>query len=95
MRGSINPYGPTGVNWLRALAWAYRRWISKLGGRITKRNGCRLVPFCPVPFCPDWAARMSRILEPVVEATPVLRALGCDTYVFVATRSASIGGRPQ
>lgn len=69
---------------------ALDRWIGELGGKITKRDWIGLVPF----FCPNWAARTLKILEPMVEATPLVRALGCGNYVFIATRPRSADGHP-
>ncbi len=59
------------------------RWVSQLGGRITRRTFAGLVPF----FCPDWAARGLKSLEPGVEQVPGMRALSCAVYVFSATRA--------
>jgi hypothetical protein len=42
-------------------------------------------------FCPDWLARSAKCLEPIVERTPVLNALGCAIYVFVAERRPAAG----
>lgn len=59
-------------------------WIRDQGGRVTSRQWVGLVPF----FCPDWIARSLKRLEPLVEAMPVGRRVGCGVYVLVATRGA-------
>ena len=40
-------------------------------------------------FAPDAVARLAKVIEPVVEATPLLRCVGCAVYVFAATRRKS------
>ena len=58
------------------------RWIEHAGGEIQWRRFAGFVPM----FCPDWLARTMKALEPFIEATPGLRALGCAVFVAVATR---------
>jgi len=58
------------------------RWVRELGGQIKARDWVCLVPF----FCPDWFARTTKALEPLVESVPVVNQLGCGAYVMVATR---------
>ncbi len=53
------------------------RWFEACGGRVEQRLFIGLVPM----FCPDWMARGLKRLEPLVEATPGLRAIGCGQYV--------------
>lgn len=54
------------------------RWFKAQGGRISGRRYIGLVPF----FCPDWAARLLKRVEPLVEALPGLRQVACAQYVF-------------
>jgi SAM-dependent methyltransferase len=64
-------------------AGTLRRWIQQEGGTIRAAKFAGLVPF----FCPDWMARLAKTLEPLVEATPLVRAAGCAVWVFVAERN--------
>jgi ubiquinone/menaquinone biosynthesis C-methylase UbiE len=64
---------------------ALQRWIESVGGRVDARCYAGLVPF----FCPDWLARLMKRLEPAVERTPGLRALGCAVCVFRVQRAGS------
>ena len=50
-----------------------RRWIRDLGGTIEREVYAGLVPF----FCPDWIATALKRVEPLVEASPVLRQATC------------------
>jgi len=59
-----------------------KRWIKQIGGRVHTRRYVGLVPF----FCPEWFARLLKLIERVVERLPIINALACGTYVFVATR---------
>ena len=60
------------------------RAVHSLGGRVLKRKWAGFVPM----FCPDWMARVMKALEPIVEAVPGLRELGCAQYTFLASSSA-------
>ncbi len=60
-----------------------RQWIHEAGGQIIEDRVAGLVPH----FSPDWFARLSKALEPVVENTPVLNAVGSAYYVIHAKRS--------
>lgn len=60
------------------------RWVRELGGRVTTRQWVGLVPF----FCPDWAARALKTIEPVIERLPIANAGSCAVYVQVAVRNA-------
>lgn len=62
-----------------------RKWVNDLGGRIGTKKYIGLVPF----FCPDPLARLLKIVEPLVEKTPVARQLLCAVYAFVATRDGN------
>jgi SAM-dependent methyltransferase len=52
-------------------------WLAKAGKKRADRQWINLVPL----FCPDAAARLLKLAEPLVEATPVLRAIGCGQYL--------------
>ena len=58
------------------------RWVEQAGGAVQRRRYAGFVPM----FCPDWLARAMKIVEPLLESTPGLRALGCAVFVLVATR---------
>ena len=61
------------------------RWVEEAGGEVVGREFIGLVPM----FSPDWLARACKRIEPLVEATPGLRALGCAQYVQrIRTRTA-------
>ncbi len=64
-----------------------RQWVQAANGRIVIGQLAGLVPM----FCPDWLARSAKCLEPIIERTPVLNALGCAIYVFVAERRPAAG----
>jgi len=53
------------------------RWFEQAGGEVLEREYIGLVPM----FSPDPLARLCKVIEPVVEKTPLLRALGCAQYV--------------
>jgi SAM-dependent methyltransferase len=53
------------------------RWLAKAGKKPVDRRLINLVPL----FCPDLLARLLKWAEPWVEATPVLRAIGCGQYL--------------
>jgi SAM-dependent methyltransferase len=59
-----------------------RRWIEQCGGRVVRRSFGGLVPM----FAPDWLARATKSMEPLLERTPLLSGLGCAVYVVVARR---------
>jgi ubiquinone/menaquinone biosynthesis C-methylase UbiE len=58
------------------------RWIAELGGDIVDRRFLNFVPM----FAPDWYARLSKRVEPVVESIPGLRQIACAQYAFAAER---------
>jgi 2-polyprenyl-3-methyl-5-hydroxy-6-metoxy-1,4-benzoquinol methylase len=60
------------------------RWIRNLGGRVTARDWVCFVPY----FCPDWVARTTRMLQPLVESIPLVRWFGCGSFLIIATREA-------
>lgn len=53
------------------------RWFEACGGRVTRSEFIGLVPM----FCPDPMARLLKRIEPWVEHTPGLRAIGCGQYL--------------
>lgn len=59
-----------------------RSWLAAAGLRLVSSQLINLVPF----FCPDWMARSLRIIEPVVEHTPLLRDIACGQSLIVARR---------
>ena len=52
------------------------RWFESCGGRIDDSQYIGLVPM----FCPDFFASALKVVEPLVERIPGLRALGCGQY---------------
>jgi len=52
-------------------------WFEACGGEVVERDFIGLVPM----FCPDAFARLCKLAEPLVEATPGLRAIGCGQYM--------------
>ncbi len=56
------------------------KWIKELGGTVYT---CRYINLVPT-FCPDWMARILKIVEPFVERTPFIRNIFCNIYIFVA-----------
>jgi SAM-dependent methyltransferase len=58
------------------------RWVRAAGGEVQSRRFAGLVPM----FCPDWLARATKAVEPLLEAIPGLRALGCAVFILVAKR---------
>ena len=58
-----------------------RGWVEAAGGRVADEKFAIFVPI----FSPDWLAKSMRALEPLVEATPGLRAVGCSVYVLRGT----------
>jgi len=57
-------------------------WVRSVGGKTTAQLWAGLVPM----FCPDWFARMIKIVEPVLEAIPLINRLFCAVYAFRAER---------
>ena len=60
-----------------------RRWVREAGGKVQWEKFAGFVPM----FSPDWLARLMKGVEPLLERTPGLRALGCALYVLVASRN--------
>lgn len=57
-------------------------WIEAAGGLITRRRYVNLVPM----FCPDGLARTLKVVEPFIEAVPIVCNIACGQYVVTATR---------
>jgi len=57
-----------------------KEWIGAAGGHTAKLQIMNLVPM----FCPSWAARICKTLEPVVESIPGLRAVACGQFDVLA-----------
>jgi SAM-dependent methyltransferase len=60
----------------------YRRWFASAGASITRQVHIGTVPM----FCPEWFARACKAMEPLAEALPGVRHLGCGQHVFRAER---------
>jgi SAM-dependent methyltransferase len=60
------------------------RWIRQQGGTITSVKFGGFVPM----FCPDWYAKASKGLEPMVEKAPLVNLLASAVIVVVAQRSS-------
>ena len=59
-----------------------RNWVRDAGGEILWEKFAGFVPM----FSPDWLAQSMKAVEPLLESTPLLSALGCALYVLVARR---------
>ena len=59
-----------------------RKWVRDAGGVVTRDRFAGFVPM----FCPDFIARSMKALEALLEATPIVRALGCSVYTITAER---------
>jgi SAM-dependent methyltransferase len=59
-----------------------RGWIREAGGGVISDCFAGLVPV----LSPDAVARLLKRVEPLLERTPLLNALGCSVYVVVARR---------
>lgn len=53
-------------------------WFKKQGYSIKKKEYCCIVPY----FCPELLARFLKLIEPVIEKTPILRELCCGAIVI-------------
>jgi ubiquinone/menaquinone biosynthesis C-methylase UbiE len=60
----------------------FRKWIRMTDGSIIHHRFAGFVPM----FCPDWLARLTKTIEPVLESIPLLRDLMCSVVVIVAKR---------
>jgi SAM-dependent methyltransferase len=55
-------------------------WFEAAGMRLESVRHVNLVPM----FCPDWMARLCKIVEPLVESLPVVRNFCCGQYIILA-----------
>src|SRR5271170_3837549 len=55
-----------------------RSWVHAAGAKIVEHRFINLVP----TFCPDRMARFLKVLEPLVEKLPLVRALSCAQVVL-------------
>jgi SAM-dependent methyltransferase len=60
-----------------------RSWIASAGGEVLSVRYAGFVPM----FCSDRVARIMKMLEPAVEATPIMRGFSCAVVVIVARRA--------
>lgn len=63
-------------------AGQFQHWIQRLNAAIVHRKYAGFVPM----FCPDWLARTTKWIEPLIEALPLLREIACSVVVIVARR---------
>ncbi len=59
-----------------------RTWVEAADGQLAAGRLGVAVPL----FCPDWAARLLKLAEPVIERVPLVNHLLCAVYVFRANR---------
>ena len=59
-----------------------RSWLTDTGLHVHSCKVLNLVPF----FCPNWMAKGLRIIEPIVEALPLVRVMACGQSIIVAQR---------
>lgn len=57
-----------------------KRWLTTSGFRVVSTRLINLVPF----FCPNWMARILRVVEPLVERLPFVRDIACGQTIIVA-----------
>lgn len=53
------------------------RWCTEAGGSVEVSKFYGLVPM----FCPDWFARILKVLEPVFEVVPIMNRVSCAVNV--------------
>lgn len=63
----------------------FRKWIRETGGELIYHKFAGFVPM----FCPDWVAKLTKMIEPIIENTPFLRDLACSVVVLVAKRAST------
>ncbi len=63
-------------------AFTVKKWLAKAGMKTVACNYVNLVPM----FCPDWMARICKVVEPLVEAVPGMRNIACGQYVILAKK---------
>jgi SAM-dependent methyltransferase len=59
------------------------RWVRHAGARVVRQQFAGFVPM----FCPDWLARMMKVVEPVMEQLSLINALSCAVQVLIARRT--------
>jgi hypothetical protein len=59
-----------------------RDWCRRAGFASVSVRYLNLVPM----FCPDWMARLGRLIGPITERIPLVRQLSCGQCLIVATR---------
>lgn len=59
-----------------------KTWLINAGLTTIDCHYINLVPY----FCPDWMAKLCRIVEPVVETLPFVRNIACGQYVILAKK---------
>jgi SAM-dependent methyltransferase len=64
-------------------AMRLRRWVEAAGGYVVCGRFGIAVPM----FCPDWLARILKVVEPSIERLPLANRLLCAVYVFNARRA--------
>lgn len=52
-------------------------WFEHAGAKVVARKYIGLVPM----FCPDWMCKVLKFIEPIVEATPLVRTVSCGQYI--------------
>jgi len=52
------------------------RWFERCGGRVERSTYVGLVPM----FCPDFLVTICKLVEPLIERTPLLRRICCGQY---------------
>jgi hypothetical protein len=57
-------------------------WFTNNGFRVTHSKVFNLVPM----FCPDWMAKVLRIVGPFVERLPLIKGIACGQVVIVARK---------
>lgn len=60
-----------------------KEWVRDAGGRVIYQKFAGFVPM----FCPPWVARITKLIEPLLEAVPIMNAVSCAVCVLVATRN--------
>jgi len=59
-----------------------RSWLTAAGFHVCSSKVINLVPF----FCPDWMAKVLRVVEPLFERLPLVRDIACGQNIIVAHR---------
>lgn len=66
-------------------SFQFRKWIRETDGKLFYQKFAGFVPM----FCPDWVARLTKMIEPAIEKTPFLRDLACSVVVMIAKRAST------